>query len=143
MTVINLADARCHPACSAQSRRHGAMPLEAHGPFAYVVIAQVDTSLADQAPSWSEKRLVGVDPDAEIEDGCPVVVQMADNGLFVMTWRRTGRGEHGRFIPASDPREYFSFDELAFKYQHAEISRMASWLRILGRVVGEPREFTA
>jgi len=81
------------------------------------------------------REMVLIDPDAEMEDDCLIVMQFEGGEPYMAGWRRTGRDANGRFVPADDVRECAILD-FGLRYPWRQSSK---WIRVLGRVVGKSR----
>src|SRR4051794_25251498 len=71
----------------------------------YYILARIHEKFGLGFDDASARCLV--DPEAELTDGCSVVVQIKGAVPFVTRWFRTGRDGRGRFIRAGDPNECF------------------------------------
>jgi hypothetical protein len=109
------------------------------GPFAFPVWAATDQIGGNVYDVIYREETVMVDPDAALEDNCLVVALFEGGRPHTFRWWRTGRDHRGRFVPAGDPRECFLLS-CDLRYAREEELRI---VRILGRVVGEPRRPSA
>jgi hypothetical protein len=90
--IIKLADAR-KPSIPIPSSAAG---------YSFYTIAHSDKD-------YDTLELFRVDPDAEFEDGCLIVIQIKGAGGPMATrWNRRGRDGNGRFIRPGDPEEHFN-----------------------------------
>lgn len=108
------------------------LSADAAGPFTFAVWAATKVG-GDALESIWRDELVVIDPDAALENNWLVVVLFDRGRPHTVRWRRTGRDQYGRFVPASDPRECFLLD---CRLQFSAEMRV---VRILGRVIGKPR----
>ena len=106
------------------------------GPYTFQVLAATDILRETDIETTYREELVAVDPDAELEDDCLVVMQFERGRPHMARWWRTGRDGRGRFLPSDDPREHAM---LHFGLTYPWRREQPTCLRILGRVVGEPR----
>ncbi len=113
--------------------------IDVAGPFTIPMLANTDVIGGTVYDTIYRSERVLVDPDAELEDDCLIVMQFYGGEPRVRRWQRTGRDCNGRFIRAGDPRE--AFFNGCFLYATEHLSSDRNWWRILGRVVGEPCGF--
>ncbi len=114
------------------------LPLSKAGKFLLPVKAYTDLLGGPVCAREYRIEEVLVDPDAELEDGCLIVAQFAGGAPHLMGYHGfTGRDHHGRFVPAGDPSECYVLS-CGLRIARAE---KLSYIRILGRYVGEPRRY--
>jgi hypothetical protein len=111
------------------------IPASSAGPWTFLVWAATDRIGGDWMETIYREELVVCDPDAALENDCLVVFQFAKGQPHVNRWWLTGRDHNGRFGPAGDQRECFMLS-CGLRCARGEELRI---IRILGRVVGEPR----
>lgn len=81
-------------------------------------------------------ELLVVDLDGEPQDGDLVVRKFVGSGRpHLARFRRTGRDQDGRFVPAGDPREAVDLGVISITKEDFDL------VRVLGRVIGPDREF--
>lgn len=113
------------------------IPPERAGPFAFTVLARTDLIGGTALDRRYREEKILVDPDAELEDGCLIISQFEHGAPHMVSWRRTGRDVHGRFVRAGDPSEAYL---CGGRWKYDETALHVGSVRILGRVVGPPRE---
>lgn len=111
------------------------VPREAAGRFTYAVRAATDCLCGSPCDRKYRTEIVEIDPDTELEDNCLVVVQFRDGTPHMDRWLRPGRDANSRFVSAGDPNEHF---QLGCGVR-CPMNHPGDFVRILGRVVGEPR----
>ena len=114
------------------------VPVNAASPFSYWMPAHTDVIGGTVHDMIYREERVKVDPDAELEHDCLIILQLRGGMPHMQRWQRTYRDQNGRFVSDGDARENFLFCGL-FRYSSDDIP--CDLFRILGRVVGEPRRF--
>jgi len=107
------------------------------GPFAFTVFAKTDIIGRDKFGAQYRDEKVLVDPDAELEDGCLIITQFKHGTPSMVSWRRTGRDVHGRFVRTGDPHEAYL---CGGRWRYDDSDLQSGSVRILGRVIGPPRQ---
>ncbi|WP_419693566.1 hypothetical protein ACN2CC_20815 [Mesorhizobium muleiense] len=107
------------------------------GKFSFEIMAYFDVIGGNVMDTKYAKELLTIDPFAELEDDCLIVWQLLGGTTpYLARWSKTGKDENGRFVRPGADNEAFRVG--CISYTRADIGRSVN---VLGRVVGEPREF--
>ncbi|RUU03974.1 hypothetical protein EOD23_17360 [Mesorhizobium sp. USDA-HM6] len=105
--------------------------------FCFELMAYTDVIGGNAMDTKYAKELLTIDPFAELEDDCLIVLQFRDGSPFMARWSKTGKDQNGRFVRPGSESEAFG-THFGMTYTKADIGQS---LNVLGRVVGTPREF--
>lgn len=105
--------------------------------FTFEIIASTDAIGGGGLRMHYAKEILTVDPIAEIEDDCLVVIQFQGCSPHLARVRRTGKDLDGRFVKPGSDQEVLR-DHVGITWDK---SFLGNSVHIIGRVVGPPREF--